>query len=379
MKILFTRFPLESSMGGAEKQTLLLMDGLRNRGHAVAFAGSCPVLLSACKERGIPAVEWHIGPPPVTKFGVISFAWRKIAMKRKLTQLLEQFHSLDAICMLSLSEKLLLTDIAHAKGIRTFWIEHDRIGRWLRANPWLKLLLGQSENAITITVSDLSKKLYEQLGWKSDRLIAIPNGIEPPQDKRANEQTCLPAGMTSKRATVTIGCIARLSHEKGVDVLIEAMAGLPETVSLEIIGEGKEHTALQSLITKLHLNDRVKILRRIDDLEDVYNRIDALVLPSRDNDPFGLVAAEAMMRGIPTIVTDACGIAGYLEDGTDAIIAKAHSAPALEQAITRLLDPATYQTLHANTAQSAKKNFSAETMVQTYENVLTDSTLFSSR
>ena len=135
MKILFTRFPLESSRGGAENQTLWLMKGLIQRGHAVAFLGSCPALLAMCKEEGIPNTELNIGPPPVTKWSAISFFWRKKRMQQRLQEALSKFENVDAICMLSLSEKLLLTETANEKGIKVLWIEHDTIGRWLTKNP----------------------------------------------------------------------------------------------------------------------------------------------------------------------------------------------------------------------------------------------------
>ena len=153
MKILFTRFPLESAYGGAEVQTLSLMKGLREHGHAVVFAGSCPTLLKLCREENFPVAELNIGAPPVSKNTVIGFFWRKQNMRRQLEALLEQFSNLDALCMLSLSEKILLTPLAVHKGIKTFWIEHDRIGPWLTKNPWLKKLQQMSNAVTTIAVS----------------------------------------------------------------------------------------------------------------------------------------------------------------------------------------------------------------------------------
>ena len=126
MKILFTRFPLESAHGGAELQTLSLLKGFAKRGHAVSFLGSCPVLLEMCKKEGISAVALSIGKPPVTKMGAISFAWRKQKMQRTLETAICEFGELDVICMLSMTEKILLTPFAAKQGIKVFWIEHDR-------------------------------------------------------------------------------------------------------------------------------------------------------------------------------------------------------------------------------------------------------------
>src|SRR3989344_7616499 len=86
MRILFTRFPLESHFGGAEVQTLSLMKGLMEKGHEVSFLGSCATLLRAVSDQrlAISTKRVHIGPPPVTKWHSISFLWRMRRMKRKL-------------------------------------------------------------------------------------------------------------------------------------------------------------------------------------------------------------------------------------------------------------------------------------------------------
>lgn len=371
MHILFTRFPLESAMGGAEIQTLSLMEGLIERGHAVSFAGSCPVLLAECAKRNIPCTEVQIGPPPVTMWGAVSFSWRKNAMKRKLKEMLTSHGShLTAVVMLSLSEKLLLTDIAAARGIKTLWVEHDRVGRWLAGNPWLPKLLKQSAYATTVTVSELSRQIYLKLGWNARSTIAIPNGINPdrfddaiPDAVRARRRLALSA------QGLHLGCIARLSPEKGVDILIEAMAAAPKDVTLEIVGDGPEKRSLEIMVRKLRLNDRVTFMPYESNVAKVYERIDALVLPSRDNDPFGLVAAEAMLCGLPVIVTDACGIADYLEDGKDALIAKAASPASLTEAIKKLQSSSSK--LAASGRSTALEKFSMKTMVEKYENVLT--------
>jgi len=379
VRILFTRFPLESAYGGAEVQTISLMKGLMERGHAVAFAGSCPVLLELCKKEHIPCAEVEIGVPPVTTWGALSFAWRKKRMRRILKTILNNFSGvetrdsrvstktgIDVVCMLSLSEKLLLTTDAATQGTKVIWIEHDRIGRWLTQNPWLPLLLKQSGHAITVPVSHLSAALYQSLGWDPATINAIPNGIDPMR---------FPAGVQTRETRVStqgihLLCIARLSQEKGVDVLIEAMAGLPDSFTLEIAGTGREERALKDLVEKLNLSARITFSGYQKNLEPVYARASALILPSRDNDPFGLVAAEAMMQGIAVIVTDQCGIAGYLEDGVDAIITKADSVLALTKAIKRLSTEG--EKVAINGKKTALEKFSMKRMVEDYEHVFTE-------
>ncbi len=349
MNILFTRFPFTSANGGAENQTMSLMDGLMHRGHTVNFLGSCPVLLERCDRLAVGSWQLAVGNPPVTKWDAISFTWRKIAMKRKLQKALEQMGSVDAICMLSLSEKILLTPIALAKGIKVVWIEHDTVADWLAKNPSLHLLLKMSANVTTICVSDLSADIFCDLGYKNVK--AIPNGVKhPPEDFVKHDFD----------ETLRVGCIARLSEEKGVDVLVEAMRSV-ENATLLINGKGNMHIPSSATVT---------LKANVSDIDDVYRQIDVLVLPSRKEDPFGLVIAEAMLRSIPTICTDACGIAGYLDEGLNALIVPADDNVALAKALNRMQDADTREHIGSAGRKAALEMFTIEIMVNNYESVL---------
>lgn len=366
MKILFTRFPFESAHGGAEMQTISLMKGLRRRGHAVAFLGSCPTLLVLCQQHQIPCAALEIGPPPVSKETVVSFLWRKRRMRQKLNAAFQEFvaHGLDAICMLSLSEKLLLTQTAAEAGVKVFWIEHDTIGPWLTRNPNFPRLRKLSVLATTIGVSELSQKLYVQLGWDPRRVVGIPNGIDPqrfPFDSAAERQS------TEK---AHVGCVARLAREKGIDLLIQAAKDIPEA-TFSIVGLGRQRNALERLIAKYGISDRVSIEPRKANMGGFYHSLDVLVLPSRTHDPFGLVAAEAMMLGVPVIVTDACGIASLLTHGKDALIVRANSAEALKSAIADLLSNEFRRRKIAQAGrQKALSDFTETSMINRYEELL---------
>jgi len=365
MKILFTRFPLESAHSGAETQTISLMKGLRQRGHAVAFLGSCPTLLVLCQQHQIPCASLDIGPPPVSKETIISFFWRKRRMQQKLVSAFREFcaHGLDTVLMLSISEKLLLTRAAAEAGIKVFWIEHDSIGPWLKRNPFLNKLRKQSQWATTVCVSELSRKLYLDLGWDPKKVMSVPNGIDPqrfsvePPEKKPSDHP-------------HIGCVARLSEEKGIDLLIKAVKDLPNT-TLSIVGVGEQRDNLEKYISKYEMGFRTKIESRKGNLGAFYHSLDILVLPSRRHDPFGLVAAEAMMLGIPVIVTDACGIAQQLTHGKDAMIVEAGSVEALKETISELLiDENLRQSIARAGQHKALSDFTVSSMIDRYEGLL---------
>ncbi len=365
MRILFTRFPLESAFGGAEVQTLSLMKGLRDRGHEVVFLGSCPTLLSLARENGFAAMELQIGPPPVRGDLALSFRWRRRGMTKALRQALADLGRFDAVCMLSLTEKLLLTEELHTASTRVLWIEHDRIGRWLRLNPYRRRLVRLARFADTIAVSALSRSLYLGLGWPADCTHAIGNGID------TDRFAVIPLP-PARVGDLQVGCIARLTRDKGVDVLIDAVTGLAD-VALTVVGAGRDEAMVRerAAAARARGTETVFLSPPIDTAAFLAER-DVLVLPSRDHDPFGLVVAEAMAAGRAAIVTDACGIAGELRDGLDAIVVPAGDAEAIRQAIVRLRDEEEFRLrLSDNARQTALARFGLVHMVDAYERLLT--------
>lgn len=368
MHLLFTRFPLESRFGGAEVQILSLMKGLKERGHDVRFLGSCKELLAMSDQQSATPLE--IGAPPVTKWGSIRFLWRRFSMKRKLISAIKNLTAnsspLTAIFMVSLSEKLLLTRWAHNHGIRVIWIEHDSVGRWLTHNPWLPRLRKLSRLAKTVCVSDLSATLYLRMKWRPKDIVVIPNGIS--LERFLGAEINGHSQRTMHNVQLRIGCVARLHREKGVDLLIDAVKNLPD-VSLTVVGTGPEEQALKEQIGNL---DNISIIPNIPDLAEFYRSIDVFVLPSRSNDPFGLVAGEAMMLGIPTIVTSQCGISCYLDGITDAIVVKSNSKEALLEAIKSLQDPVRRNSLSITGKRTANRLFTVGKMVEAYERLAQD-------
>lgn len=368
VKILFLRFPLENIPdGGAERQVISLATGLAERGHAVSFAGSCDALRPTFRKANLPVVDLAIGPPPVSKFAIARFIVKKKQMKRDLETMLAGFKKLDVIVMLSLTEKLLLTDVAAKRGIKVLWIEHDPVGRWLTKNPWLKLLKKQASYAMTVTVSDLSRDQYLDMDWSPKKTVAIPNGIDDAWFKeKANDKE--PGG------TLHLGYVGRLAEEKGVDLLLRAMADEPHA-TLDIVGDGPEKHALEKRAERLGLGHRVRFLGRRKDVAQFYRQIDALVLPSRALDPFGMVVAEAMALGVPCLITDACGIASCLQAAGDVVVVKRDNIRALLTGIKQLRDPEKFLSIKKRVKKAAKQQFSLSTMVDRYETLFTERTV----
>lgn len=116
----------------------------------------------------------------------------------------------------------------------------------------------------------------------------------------------------SRSSSFVIGYAGRLVAEKGVAVLVRALAHLPPPARLHIRGSGPEAAALQRLTKMLDLAERVRFDPLVGSMQmpAFLNQLDVLVLPSRTKpnwkEQFGRVLVEAMACGVP-VIGSTCG------------------------------------------------------------------------
>lgn len=173
----------------------------------------------------------------------------------------------------------------------------------------------------------------------------IPNGVDV-------VALSAKAGPSQRRSRVPAAVMtaARFAAQKGLDVLIRAVARLPDTVvrSLDLFGEGPEWHTLQRLIDDLDENHRVTLRPWRQDVPEQLGQHDLFVLPSLDEGmPYALL--EAMAVGIPVIATDIPGNAEALAHGAAGTLVPRRDVAALARAVTlRLADPAGSEQLAAH-------------------------------
>jgi glycosyltransferase involved in cell wall biosynthesis len=148
-------------------------------------------------------------------------------------------------------------------------------------------------------------------------------GVDPTAFTGTGSETVPPAPTASAPGSLHVGYVGRLESHKGVAVLVEAVAGLPD-VTLDIVGDGPERPALEHRVAALVGDGRISFsgFRSPDRLAPVYATFDVLAVPSLDTpgwvEQFGRVAVEAMAAGVPVVasasgsLTEVVGDAGVL-------------------------------------------------------------------
>ncbi len=174
--------------------------------------------------------------------------------------------------------------------------------------------------------------------WVRKRLME--QGIEPVEVLRYGIESMGEETRLSEEPTAVFA--GRLVKEKGADMLLRAFAKVSAKVPkarLIIAGDGAERANLETLAAKLNLTHNVKFIGYMSQKE-MNNALEGAwvqVVPSLWDEPFGIVAIEAMARGTAVIASSSGGLSEIVDDGTDGYLLPPGDAEALSEKLTALL------------------------------------------
>ena len=124
--------------------------------------------------------------------------------------------------------------------------------------PFERAVLARA-SAIVVTSAAYAEASIALAPWR-DKLHVVPLGIDAADPRPASS----PAWPSP--ASLKLLGVGRLSHYKGHAVLLEAMAGSPDS-SLVLVGEGEESARLRALAARLEIADRISFVGEIDDAD----------------------------------------------------------------------------------------------------------------
>jgi glycosyltransferase involved in cell wall biosynthesis len=197
-------------------------------------------------------------------------------------------------------------------------------------------------------------------GWAASKTFLIPNFPSVP-DEPALDRALL---ATPKDVPLAVA-LGRLHPNKGLDVLIRAVALVPE-LFLWIAGEGAERGALEHLARDLGVAGRIKFLGWRNDRAALYKAADVCVYPSRE-EPFGNVVVEAWSCGVPIVTTASVGPSWLARNGEDAVVTPVDEVSALAAGIRSIIGSKRFaERLVAAGKQRVAGEFSEAAIVRRY-------------
>ena len=184
-----------------------------------------------------------------------------------------------------------------------------------------------------ITVShDSAREIHQAFGIPPEKIRVVYNGLD------SREFAPIPGLAKKPNSLIFVGNSE--DRKKGLLYLLQALAYLPESVSLTVVdGGAPQRSFAPMLVEKYKVGRRVFFTGKIGpgDLVRLYGSAEIAVVPSL-YEGFGFPAAEAMSCELPVVSSTAGALPEVVGNDGAGILVPARDGPALAKAIRRLLE-----------------------------------------
>jgi len=203
----------------------------------------------------------------------------------------------------------------------------------------------------------------------------LPNGVELDRFIASSQSTSTTHGDSSLMRRSIFFC-GRHEPRKGLEVLLQAHATLPDNVDLWIASEGPETERLKR---EWAGDSRIMWLGRINDAEKAkrLSQADVFCAPSLGGESFGVVLIEAMAAATPIVASALDGYMNVATNEVDALLVEPNDPAALEAALRRILLDQELAHRLVHQGQERATGFSmvqlASTYVDIYRRVIAES------
>jgi UDP-glucose:(heptosyl)LPS alpha-1,3-glucosyltransferase len=278
--------------------------------------------------------------------------WRDWSFARCVCGILKK-HSFDLV---QSHERIACCDVFRAgDGVHREWLAQRRrvlgsLGRLrLALNPYHHYVLAAEKKLFAsprlkavICISRMVKDdIQRHYSVPDDKLHIIYNGVDtthfhPTLAEKHRQPTRSAFGIPPGAPLFLF--VGSGFQRKGLAVVLRALAQLPESTHLLVVGKDKQMKTLIQAAEQLGLAGQVHFAGGQKDVRPFYGAADALAFPTL-YEPFGNVALEAMACGLPVITSSKSGAAELIREGENGFICDPLDHRQLATAMTKLLSP----------------------------------------
>lgn len=329
--------------GGLESVVLALASGQKRAGHHVSVVGLLesgvaePIVLDQLREAGVPIFNVTF---PARSFRVQRRALADLCRRERPDVLHTHGYLPDTLSasLLSAVDAVRITTVHGYAGGSL----RNRMYEWIQRQAFSRM------NAVVA----VSAKLAGELGGNRsicDRIYAVPNAWSRSATRITRQEAQLALGLV--RDDFNVAWVGRISREKGLDVMIDALAQLRDlAVRLTVIGEGRERQVLERYAVGLGVDSRINWKGAIPDVSSMLTGFDLLVISSR-TEGTPIVLLEAMSARLPVIATAVGGIPAVVGQN-EATLVEAENAASLAMAIRDVQSDPTAASIRAEKARA---------------------------
>ncbi|HJS48605.1 MAG TPA: glycosyltransferase family 4 protein [Gemmatimonadales bacterium] len=210
--------------------------------------------------------------------------------------------------------------------------------------------------------------ISEYVRERAERRFALPPGRSVTIHNGVDVARFRPRGAERRPGALRVIVVANLIPEKGVGVLLDALAGMPDLDwVLEVVGDGPELAALETRARVLGVGNRVRFLGLRDDVPELLREADVAVHPARWQEALGNTVLEAMATALPLVASGVGGIPELLRDGEEGLLVPPGDPAALGAALRLLAgDPGLRAHLGAAARARILREFTLDASVRRY-------------
>lgn len=348
-------------IGGAELHLRSLAQHFRERGKVILFADG--PLRSALEKCDVPvrvfSSDWAASG---VRGGEPIFSARNITEVLRLAWQVALASSSVDLVIANSPRALFVASLARLVRPRPLvWILHDLLDQTHFHPRALRLIVRVANQSATRVLADSNAiaNAFIGAGGRANVVRVVYCGVP-----------AFPLTEHKRDLGRTLGVFGRISPWKGQDVVLRALAHLPEASAIFVGAEEDAEYArsLRELTRELGLENRVQFFGFRSDVTELMQTVDCIVHASTAPEPFGLVIVEGMLARRPVIATRAGGAAEIIEDGISGLLVRPGEVEELRAALERIFaNPTEAGRLAQNGYDRARALFSEERMLRETE------------